>query len=384
MARRREVEGDIVMGWADRKRPVPGQRKDEQGRVQLTQTPYWELQGLITPSDLRYTVQHLGIPDPVYPDDWSAGVTGYVERPLSLTLEDLKSMPTRTVRVLTECAGNDMAYFEFDRNGGERPDRFNFETMGAGLVSGGEFTGVPLHLVLEKAGITREAVSVRVQGFDRGAPQPVPGARTVPEVMNYDKALPLEKALDPDTILAWGLNGEYLMHIHGAPVRLVVPGWTGNWWIKWVDEIEVCADVPWVYYQSEYYYRSESPEDPDRSVIYELGVKSVIVDPQEVDSPLPQGEYAIRGLAWSGKGEVTRVEVSTDGGETWNDAALGEPGEKWLWNHFVYVWNADKPGRHTLLSRAHDLTGRVQVAKTRWNHLMKNHDGIVPVEIEIA
>ena len=384
MARGREVEGDIIQGWADRKRPVPNQRKDEEGRVQFVQTPYWEMAGLITPADLRYTVQHLGIPEPVYPDDWSAGVTGHVEKPFTFTLEDLKKMPTRTVRAVAECAGNDTAYFEFNKDGGERPTAFNFETRGTGLISGGEFTGVPLHLVLEKAGVKPEAVSVRVQGFDQGAPQPAPGARRVPEMMNYDKALPMEKALDPDTILAWGLNGDYLMHIHGAPVRLVVPGWTGNWWIKWVDGIEVCDDVPWAYYQSEYYYRSESPDDPNREVIYELGVKSVIVEPREAESPLPRGEHAISGLAWSGEGELARVEVSTDGGETWNDAALGEPGEKWLWNRFVYVWNADKPGKHVLMARAHDRAGRVQAAKTPWNHLMKNYDGIISVEIEVS
>ena len=294
MTRRREIEGEIVMGWPDRKRSETVARKDPDGRVMFARSPWWELQGLTTPTDLRYIVQHLGVPDPVLPEDWTFSVKGEgVEREISLGLDDLRQMPSRTVRALTECSGNDSVFFEPVEPGEETPTHF-----AAATISAGEFTGVSLRDVLERAGLSDRAVSVRVQGFDVGAPGPSPGARRTPEEMNYDKALPAEKALDPDTILAWGLNGEYLRHIHGAPVRLVVPGWAGNWWIKWVDSIEVLYETPWCFYQDEAYYYAESPEDPNREKITVVGVKAAITEPTDLDMSIPLGPRLVRGLAW--------------------------------------------------------------------------------------
>jgi DMSO/TMAO reductase YedYZ molybdopterin-dependent catalytic subunit len=203
-----------------------------------------------------------------------------------------------------------------------------------------------------------------------------------PGVINYDKGLPMEKALDPDTILAWAMNGEHLRHVHGAPLRLVVPGWSGNWWVKWIEQIEVLDHMPDCYHQTEYFVLGESHDDPNKVMCTALGVKTVILDPIDEDSPLPVGEHAVRGLAWSGEGAVKRVEVSVDGGATWEDAHVEESHDRWMWVRWTYLWKAEQPGPYKLLARATDERGRVQ-PQIPWNYQRKHFDGLVPTEVVV-
>ena len=273
---RKEIEGDWVMGWPDRKRPSLMAGKDAEGRVINGRAPLLELEGLITPTDAYYVVNQLEVPEPIHPDDWHLAVRGAVDRPLELGLEDLRKLPGRTVRAVTECAGNDAGFFDYLTKGGRKPSRRNQQDMqkraemrvkGRMLteeevssestttcaVSAGEFTGVPLAEVLKRAGLKSTAVAIRAEGFDTGRPDPSVQYRSVgttdykyvdPGIINYDKGLPLEKALHPDTLLAWAMNGEYPTHLHGAPVRLVVPGWSGNWWVKWLQTLEATERSP--------------------------------------------------------------------------------------------------------------------------------------------
>ncbi len=395
---RREIEGAWVKGWPDRKRPTLVEGKDAQGRVIAGKTPLLELEGLITPTDLSYIVAQLEMPDPISPEDWSLTVEGEVERPFTLNLEDLQRLPGRTVRAVTECAGNDSEFFDFAQKGGTKPSRSNLgdarlssAASTIGYVSAGEFTGVSLASVLEKATPKNCAKSVRLEGFDRGRPDPavqyLAAGRTDfdvkdPGIINYDKGLPMEKALHPDTILAWAQNGEYLQHVHGAPVRLIVPGWSGNWWVKWIQKIEVLSYIPSCYYQTEYFVYSASPTDPNRTMVTSLGVKSIVTSPRDEDSPLLRSSHAIRGLAWSGCGAIVRVEVSVDGGETWHEAHLEDPHEKWLWARWSYLWTAATPGQYRIMARATDEIGRTQ-PQTKWNFQRKHFDGIVPVDVSI-
>ena len=120
------------------------------------------------------------------------------------------------------------------------------------------------------------------------------------EPFNYDKGLPMSKALDPDTILAWAMNGEPLAHLHGAPLRLLVPGWAGNWSVKWVHKIQVRDKKPKSWYQTQYYYYAKSLDDPDRRAITALPVKSLITRPASRVAEVERGRHVIRGLAWSG------------------------------------------------------------------------------------
>ncbi len=137
-----------------------------------------------------------------------------------------------------------------------------------------------------------------------------------------------------------------MLHIHGAPVRLIVPGWSGNWWIKWVDEIEVMDHLPSLFYQHDYFILAESATDTSKQSITAIGVRCIILDPLDEDSPLPRGEHMVRGRAWSGQGAIERVEVSVDDGATWVDAHLEEPREKWLWVRWSWLWKADTPGQY--------------------------------------
>ncbi len=379
-----EIEGEWLMGWPDRRRAVPRAMKDREGRVAFQQSPYLEQQGLITPTDHRYIVAQLSMPDPVHPDDWSLAVEGEVDRTLDLTLERLQQLPGRTVRVVHECSGSDAQNFE--QREGSDPGSLGLEEagLGEGLASAGEFTGVPLHVVLEEAGVKPSAVSVLARGFDRGTPGEFAtgGASYVPEEINYEKALPIEKALDPDTIVAWALNGEYLRHVHGAPLRLVVPGWSGNWSVKWLEKLEVLSEMPSLYYQTEYFFYAQSAADERHEMITTMGVRCVISDPRTDSTPLAPGPQTVRGLAWSGCGRIERVEVSVDGGESWADAHIEEPRERWLWVRWSYAWEAERPGTYTLMARATDEAGRIQ-PQTPWNFLRKNFDGIAPLAVEV-
>ena len=409
-----ELEGDWVHGWPDRKRAELMPSRDAEGRVILARSPVLDLEGLITPTDVSYIVAQLQMPEPVHPDDYSFSLFGEVEKPIEYTLEELRRLPGRTVRAVTECAGNDAEFFDYlhDRSNNRKPSlHMKHEEYGTWrsqiegaeididaiiqampstcLVSGGEWIGVPLGEVLRRAGIKDNAVAIRVEGFDEGRPDPILQYRSVgrtdfdvvdPGIIHYDKGLPIEKAMDPDTILAWSHNGEFLQHVHGAPVRLIVPGWAGNWWVKWIHKIEVMDHMPDCYHQTHYFVSGTSPDDPDKKMMTALGVKTLIKYPRDEDSPIKVGVHSIRGMAWSGEGEVVRVEVSVDGGQNWADAHVEYSPDKWLWVRWSYLWNVDTPGAYSVMARATDEGGRVQ-PQTDWNFQRKHFDGIVPMDI---
>ncbi len=392
-----DIEGEMVMGWPDRKRLSDQLTTNRQGRVIDGRSPYTDLEGPITPTDLRYVKIQLEMLEPIHPDDLRLSIEGLVKQPFEVTLDELQQLPARTVRVVTECSGSDAHFFEWQRSGGQehscdvhpaeegKPSRHDLTQAHMGQASSGEFTGVPLKFLLEKAGLDAGAVGVRAEGFDRGRPseQAAIGAAASPEEMNFDKWLPLEKALDPDTIVAWALNGEYLRHVHGAPLRLVVPGWSGNWSVKWLQKLEVLDHIAPCFYQTEYFFYADSLEDKDRTMVTAMGVRSIITSPRDDDQPLPRGERVVRGLAWSGHGAISRVEISVNGGDSWEDAHLEEPRERWLWTRWSYRWDAREPGDYKVMARATDEAARQQ-PQIAWNVMYKNFDGIIPVDVTVT
>jgi DMSO/TMAO reductase YedYZ molybdopterin-dependent catalytic subunit len=355
------------------------------------------------------------MPDPVHPDDFSFSIGGMVDNPIEYTLEEIRKFPGRTVRAVTECAGNDGEFWDYIdegknspkpslrdaqaeeggwRQSGDGEEALDIQNIlesipTTGLVSGGEWTGVPLKTILDLAGIQEGAVSIALTGWDEGRPDPVTQYLSVgrtdfdvvdPGIINYAKAMPIEKALHEDTILAWAHNGEYLTHVHGAPLRLVVPGWAGNWWVKWIDKIEILDHTPDFYYQTHYFVSGNSPEDPNKKPMKVLGVKALITSPRDEEGPIKCGTHVIRGRTWSGEGAVTRVEISTDGGETWKDAIIEESNDRWLWRRFHYLWEVNEPGQYKVMARGTDEKGRVQPTRD-WNFQRKHFDGIVPENI---
>ncbi|MEQ8195541.1 MAG: molybdopterin-dependent oxidoreductase, partial [Rhodospirillales bacterium] len=314
----------------------------------------------------------------------------------------------------TECAGNDGGFFDYTENrGNEKPviqrggvDISDWATKNKGasadenrslkggnatnMCSGGEWTGTPLKAILERAGLKDTAVSVRLVGWDVGTPSAMKLYRAAgsldveiaqPGEIAYDKALPMEKALHEDTIIAWAHNGDALRHVHGAPARCVVPGWAGNWWVKWLERIEVHDHMVPCYHQTEYFVFGKSHDDPNKTMMTALGCKSIVTWPRDHDSPVKAGEHLIRGLAWSGVGAITGVEVSLDGGQSWRDAHVEYSPDRWLWKRWSYVWDAT-PGTHSIMARARDEAGRLQPV-TAWNYQLKHFDGIVPSDVEV-
>jgi DMSO/TMAO reductase YedYZ molybdopterin-dependent catalytic subunit len=348
---------------------------DDQQRITRIRTPVMELEGHMTPTHLFYVVQHFAVPEPIRAEDWRMTIAGEVHHALTLTYEDLRRMPARTVRTVMECSGSDANFFEYFKGEGPRPKRAE-EGM---ILSAGEFTGVPLATVLARAGLRHNAAHIRVEGWDRGVP---PSAQPGTQPFYYDKGLPLEKALHPDTILAWAQNGEALEHLHGAPIRLLVPGWSGNWSVKWMQHIEVLAEPPDCWYHWQFYYYGTGPDDPHKELLTTIGVRSLVTSPRDDQTTIPHGTHVLRGRAWSGAGAITQVEVSVDGGQTWHAAHLEPPRERWLWVRWSYLWDAP-PGQYAIMSRATDEVGRVEPQTPRYNFMRKNFSAIVATDITV-
>jgi DMSO/TMAO reductase YedYZ molybdopterin-dependent catalytic subunit len=363
-------------GWSSRNTAQPRVLLDPQGRITRIRTPVLDLEGHMTPTHLFYVVQHFAVPEPMRPEDWCVTIDGEITQSVTLTYEEIRRLPARTVRTVMECSGSDADFFEYFKGERSRPVRAN-EGM---ILSAGEFTGVPLATVLARAGLTHRAAHVRVEGWDRGIP---PSATPGTAPFYYDKGLPLEKALHPDTILAWAQNGELLEHLHGAPIRLLVPGWSGNWSVKWVQRIEVTAEPPDCWYHWQFYYYGNAPDDPNKELITTIGVRSIVTFPRDDQTTLPRGTHVIRGRAWSGAGAITQVEVSVDGGQTWHATHLEPPRERWLWARWSYVWDA-QPGQHRLMSRATDEVGRVEPHTPRFNNMRKNFSAIVETDVTVV
>ena len=349
---------------------------DDEGRTVRIRTPVMDLEGLITPTNLHYTVQHFAVPPVVGTDKWELKIHGQVKNPIALNFDQLRRFPGRSVRTVMECSGSDATFFEYFKDEGPKPSR----TQECMILSASEWTGVPLAAVLNAAGLHDKSLYVRAVGNDEGVPA-LAAEGTKP--FYYDKGLPMQKALHPDTILAYAQNGQLLEHLHGAPVRLLVPGWSGNWSVKWLTDLEILDHMPNCWYHYEFYYYGDSADDPNKELITTIGVKSIVTQPNDDTDKMAKGVHMIRGYAWSGAGAISEVDVSVDGGETWHSAHIEEPRERFMWVRWSYRWDVDKPGKYNIMSRATDEVGRVQSREPRYNNMRKNFSAIVGYDIEI-
>ena len=362
-------------GWPS-KEMNPVNLLDDEGRVKRVRTPVVDLEGLITPTELHYVVQHFEVPDVVPADKWSLTIGGEVKNPLTINYEQLRRYPGRTVRTVMECSGSAATYFEYFKGEGPKPSR----TQERMILSASEWTGTPLAAVLNDAGLTDKALYIRAEGWDEGVPaSAAPG--TAPFL--YDKGLSREKALHPDTLLVWAHNGQLLEHLHGAPVRLIVPGWSGNWSVKWLKQLEVMDHMPDCWYHYQFYYYADSADSPDKELITTIPVRSIVTHPNDDTDTLSKGSHVVRGYAWSGSAPITQVEVSIDGGETWQATRLEGSNDPWMWVRWSYLWDAQKSGKYSVMCRATDASGRVQSREPRYNNMRKNFSAIVGYDITI-
>jgi sulfane dehydrogenase subunit SoxC len=296
-------------------------------------TPLHDSVGIVTPSALHYERHHSGIPT-IDPARHRLVVHGLVDRPLSLSMAEIRRLPSVTRILALECGGNSAG--EWGATTGADVQR------SYGLVSGSEWTGVPLSLLLAEAGVQSRASWVIAEGAD---------------ACRMMRSIPLEKALE-NSVLAYGQNGEAMRPAQGYPLRLINPGWEGNTNVKWLHSLKV-TDQPYMARDETSKYSDLMPDGTARIFTYAMEAKSVITFPSGGQALPTRGLYELTGLAWSGRGRIERVEVTTDGGRTWVAAALQDPRLPVALTRFRLAWRFD--GQDTLIaSRAIDETGYVQ------------------------
>ena len=308
----------------------------------------------LTPPGLHYLLTHFDIPA-VDSGTWRLGIGGRVAHARTFTLAELRDRTRVTVAVTMECAGNGRALLD------PRPlsQPWLYEAVGTA-----EWTGTPLAPLLEEAGVAEDAVDVVFSGHDRGLEGGVE--------QQYERALPVADALRPEVLLAYEMNGEPLLPQHGAPLRLVTPGWYGMTNVKWLVGISVVSE-PFAGYQQQRSYRMR--KEPD-----DLGVPLSRIQPRALMIPpgipdfytrrriLPVGRCTLTGRAWSGWGAIAAVEVSTDDGDSWGEARVAEPElGRWAWQSWTFEWEPMGPGDYVLSCRARDTAGNNQGDQPGWN-----------------
>ncbi|MBM3772029.1 MAG: sulfite dehydrogenase [Acidimicrobiia bacterium] len=295
-------------------------------------TPIQESLGTITPSALHYERHHGGIPS-IDPSVHRLVIHGMVERPLSLSMADIRRLPSVTRTLVLECGGNSAG--EWAAPGPDVQRTY-------GMVSGSEWTGVSLARLLEEAGVRPGASWVIAEGAD---------------ACRMMRSIPLGKARQ-DSLLAYGQNGEAMRPAQGYPLRLINPGWEGNANVKWLQSLRL-TDQPYMARDETSKYSDLMPDGKTRIFTFEMEAKSVITFPSGGQMLPGPGLYELTGLAWSGQGLVDRVEVTVNGGETWQRALLQEPRLPIALTRFRLPWRFD--GREAVIaSRCVDETGYVQ------------------------
>ena len=318
-----------------KRRNVPWLTADPVSSVNFT--PLHELDGIITPNGLCFERHHGGIAE-IDPGEHRLMIHGLVDTPLVFTMEDLMRFPRENRVYFLECAANSGMEW--------RGAQLNGCQFTHGMIHNVMYTGVPLRLILGEAGIKPSAKWILPEGADSSA---------------MTRSIPMEKALD-DCLVAFKMNGEALRPEQGYPLRLVVPGWEGNMWIKWLRRIDV-GDQPWHHREETSKYTDLLENGQARRFTWEMDAKSVITNPSP-QAPITHGpgRTVLTGVAWSGRGTIPRVDVTIDGGINWAQARMDGP--SWDKSMHRFYFDFDWDGRPLLLqSRAHDSTGYVQPTK---------------------
>jgi len=297
-------------------------------------TPLQDLTGTITPADLHFERHHAGVPT-IDPSSHRLLIHGLVDRPLTLTVDEIRRFPQVTRVHFLECSGNSRGVLR-----SPRPNMTPQQTDG--MTSNSEWTGVPLSTLFREAGAQSAATWFLAEGGD---------------ACLMTRSIPMEKAWD-DALVVWAQNGEPLRPEQGFPLRLLLPGFEGNTNVKWLRRLEL-GTAPWMTRWETSKYTDPLKDGTARIFSFVMDAKSIITTPSIPATLDGQGWREISGVAWSGRGRITRVEVSVDGGTTWHDARLQEPVLSKAHTRFTHMWNWSGESA-LLLSRATDETGYVQ------------------------
>jgi len=322
-------------------------------RPEDVETPVRYYDSWVTPIDSFFVRQHLPRPAAIDSGAYRLTVNGMVSKPVELTLADLGKLPQFTVPATLECTGNGRGFYT--------PKVPGIQWM-RGAVGNAQWRGPRVSDVLKLAGVNTSAAYLETDGADTG----------VASTPDFVRSLPMSKAMHPSTILALSMNGQ-TPAIHGFPARLIVPGWDGTSWVKWVVRFTAQAQAGTGFFMNPAYRYPKyslppgTPAKPaELEVIEGMPVKSSITAPED-QTKIALGLVTIRGFAWAGENAIERVEVSTDGGSRWRDAQLSPEKLPFAWRLWSLDWKPNDPGYYTILSRATDSAGRVQPMVSPWN-----------------
>lgn len=296
-------------------------------------------------------------------------IDGEVERPLVLSYLNLLSMPSRVSTMVLECSGNKRANFE--------PKTFGVQWE-EGAISQNTWRGVPLRYLLNMAGIKRSALEVVFEGHDMGTRTDAEG------IFSFKRSLPIDKANHPDTLVAYALDNKPISYKHGYPLRLVVPDWYAMASVKWLKRITVIDRKFRGPFQTvDYVYYPDKNSAVRTRPVTTIKVNSIIQSPTDY-IVLDKGIHKISGISYTGEGVITKVEISVDGGSTWNRASFDRPqAQSHSWVSWHYMWYADKKGEHVIMVKASDSNGRTQPSEAEWNRKGYGYNAIAKTHVKI-
>jgi len=337
------------------------------------ETPFDQVRSFLTPTELFYVRSHFAIPK-LELASYQLRIDGAVRNPFSLTYQELRAMPAETRVATLECAGNSRVFLVPQVEGAQ---------WELGAVGNAAWTGVPLGALLNRAGLEEDACEIVLEGADRGTPteKPVP-----PQPISYARSLARDKALRREVLIAYQMNGHDLTPDHGYPVRAIVPGHYGMASVKWLTRIHAVREPFQGYWQtSDYGYWDQLDGIPVRRPLGEIMLKSEIARPRVYQTLVPNRVYTVSGAAWAGETEVTEIEVSTDGGQSWTQAGFIDPAQRYAWRRWELDWLTPKrPGRYVLLARAKAANGRVQPGAHDPNYGTYVIEHPLPIEVFVA
>jgi DMSO/TMAO reductase YedYZ molybdopterin-dependent catalytic subunit len=331
--------------------------------------PFEQLDGFITPTKAFYVRTHFPVPK-IDKAKWRLRIEGEVEKPFEISYDELLKLKSKTIPATLECAGNNRNFLEPKVKGVQ---------WGLGGVGNAEWTGVPLSILLDRAGAKSGALEIILEGADRGQLEDPKSPRGE---INFARSIPLEKS--GDVLLAYKMNDAELPLEHGFPVRAIVPGWYAVASIKWLQRI-IVTDKPFNgYYQTlDYAYWKRAGNTAELTALSELQIKAEIARPTVGESVHANSNVRVHGAAWTGNGEITKVEVSADNGSSWQEATLGESKPN-AWRLWEFDWKTPAAaGQVTLMARATDSRGQTQPTSRDPDRgtYMINH--LLPITVEV-
>ena len=309
--------------------------------------PFERLDGFITPTEAFYVRTHFPIPQ-IDMNKWRLRIEGEVEKRFELNYDEVLKLESRKIPVTLECAGNNRNFLEPKVKGVQ---------WGLGAVGTAEWTGAPLSILLDRAGVRSSAREVILEGADGGS---LEDPKSPPGGLKFARSIPLAKARN-DVLLAYKMNDIDLPPEHGFPLRAIVPGWYAMASIKWLQRI-IVTDRPFNgYYQTlDYAFWKRRGAIAELVPLSEVQIKAEIAQPTEGDIVPTDSNVRVHGAAWASDAEITKVELSTDGGSTWRDATLLGDSKPNAWRLWEFNWKTPKSGKQTLIARATDSKGRTQ------------------------